>query len=91
MTLIWKIIVFAHKTHCFDWNVFPYSVSTQNIGSKWLNSNTELCLFVPSAATPEGLENIVVVNPLYPQISQLKLKSSTSTLYNKRAFQGLDR
>jgi RES domain-containing protein len=72
-----------------DWADFPYPLSTQLIGSNWLNSNQELCLIVPSAAIPEGMENIVIVNPNHPQIGNLKLSSATPNLYNKRAFQGI--
>ena len=72
-----------------DWADFPYPLSTQLIGSKWLNSNDELCLIVPSAAIPEGMENIVIVNPNHPQIGSLKLSYATPSLYNKRAFEGI--
>ncbi|NJK58637.1 MAG: RES family NAD+ phosphorylase [Pleurocapsa sp. SU_5_0] len=72
-----------------DWADFPYPLSTQLIGSNWLNSNQELCLIVPSAAIPEGMENIVIVNPNHPQIGDLQLTSTTPNLYNKRAFQGI--
>ncbi|MFM2313392.1 MAG: hypothetical protein RLZZ04_2668 [Cyanobacteriota bacterium] len=72
-----------------DWANFPYPLSTQLIGSNWLNSNEELCLVVPSAAIPEGMENIVIVNPNHPQIGNLKLSYATPNLYNRRAFKGI--
>ena len=72
-----------------NWAKFPYPISTQTIGSRWLESNKELCLIVPSVAIPEGMENIIIVNPNHPQISKLKLSSSTANLYNKRAFKGI--
>jgi RES domain-containing protein len=72
-----------------DWADFPYPLSTQLIGTSWLKSNQELCLIVPSAAIPEGMENIVIVNPNHPQIGDLQLTSATPNLYNKRAFQGI--
>lgn len=72
-----------------DWAEYPYPLSTQKIGSKWLIDQSELCLFVPSVAIPAGMENIIVVNPYHLEISNLKLISFEASLYNKRAFQGL--
>jgi RES domain-containing protein len=73
-----------------DWTNFPYPVSTQAIGSEWLLSNESLCLIVPSVAVPAGMENIAIVNPVHPEIKELKLSSVESSLYNKRAFQGIE-
>ena len=72
-----------------DWSQYPYPISTQEIGSNWLNESKTLTLFVPSVAVPAGLENIVVVNPRHPELSNLKLTSVESSLYNDRTFQGL--
>jgi RES domain-containing protein len=72
-----------------DWSQYPYPASTQNIGSEWLTNNTSLILVVPSVAVPAGMENIIVVNPLHPEIVSLKLVSVESSLYNQRAFKGL--
>ena len=72
-----------------DWQAFPHPTSTKDIGSAWLKSNRELCLFVPSAASPGGLENIVVINPNQPQIKNIKLVDTIPKIYNERAFQGL--
>jgi RES domain-containing protein len=72
-----------------DWSQYPYPSSTQKIGSRWLNSNSSLILIVPSVAVPAGMENIIVVNPLHPEMNQLKLLFTESNLYNNRAFRGL--
>ena len=72
-----------------DWSRYPYPLSTQEIGSQWLNEGNSLIQFVPSVAVPAGLENIAVVNPRHPEIEQLKLASVKSSLYNDRAFKGL--
>ena len=69
-----------------NWSRYPYLLSTQEIGSQWLNEGNSLILFVPSVAVPAGLENIVVVNPRHSEINQLKLSSVESSLYNDRAF-----
>ena len=72
-----------------DWSRYPYPLSTQEIGSQWLNEGSSLILFVPSVAVPAGLENIAVVNPRHPEIDRLKLASVESSLYNDRAFRGI--
>ena len=72
-----------------DWSQYPYPIGTQEIGSNWLNDCKTLALFVPSAAVPAGLENIIVVNPRHPELTSLKLTSVESSLYNDRTFQGL--
>ena len=72
-----------------DWSRYPYPLSTQEIGSQWLNEGNSLIQFVPSVAVPAGLENIAVVNPRHPEIEQLKLASVECSLYNDRAFKGL--
>jgi len=73
-----------------DWARFPYPGSTQQIGGDWLEQDGEFGLLVPSSAVPQGLEKIMVVNPLHPDITFLKLVSSTAELFNKRTFSGLD-
>ena len=72
-----------------NWSQYPYPLTTQKIGTQWLESNYSLLLIVPSVAVPAGMENIIVVNPLHPEIKLLKLISTESNLYNNRAFQGL--
>jgi RES domain-containing protein len=73
-----------------DWSRYPYPLSTQKIGSQWLNEASRLILFVPSVAVAAGLENIAVVNLRHPEIDRLKLVSVESSLYNDRAFRGID-
>ena len=69
-----------------DWADYPYPVSTQKIGSDWLKSKSSLGLLVPSCAVPAGLENIIILNPNHPDISKIKLISTSSDIYNSRAF-----
>ncbi len=69
-----------------DWAQFPHPVSTQTVGSKWLDSTNELGLLVPSAAVPHGLEYIVVINPRHPDCTNITLIDSTPELYNERVF-----
>jgi len=56
-----------------DWNYYPYPQSTRDIGSQWLRTCRQLAMIVPSAATPDGLESIIVINPLHNDIFFLKL------------------
>ena len=72
-----------------DWKDFPHPESTKKIGSAWLEKNAELCLFVPSAATPGNVENIIVVNPKHPQSQQIKLTKVIPEIYSDRIFKGL--
>ncbi|NQY35702.1 MAG: RES family NAD+ phosphorylase [Alteromonadaceae bacterium] len=71
-----------------DWADYPYPQSTQDIGAKWLACAKELFLKVPSVATPEGLESIIVVNPLHNDIDDLKFITAKNDFFNKRAFIG---
>jgi len=73
-----------------NWAQFPWPRSTQQIGGDWLEYGREFGLFVPSAAVPQGLEKNLVVNPRHPDVSSLKLVSSTAELFNKRIFSGFD-
>ncbi len=72
-----------------DWAAFPYPKSTQKVGGDWLDKSKELALLVPSAAVPQGLEKIVVINPYHKDCSQIRLIDATSDLYNKRTFSGV--
>jgi RES domain-containing protein len=72
-----------------DWARYPYPVSTQTIGGDWLDRGDDVGLLAPSAAVPEGLEHIVVINPRHPDCAKLRLIASTAELFNKRSFAGL--
>jgi RES domain-containing protein len=71
-----------------EWNVYPHPSSTREIGSAWLKERANTGLIVPSAATPDGLESIIIINPLHSGIKQLTLIDTKSTLFNERAFVG---
>jgi len=72
-----------------DWAAFPYPTSTQELGGDWLTRGKEVGLLVPSAAVPEGLEKIMVINPNHPDCSEVRLIKATANLFNKRTFLGL--
>ena len=71
-----------------NWNYYPHPKSTRDIGSEWLRGGRQIALIVPSAATPDGLESIIVINPLHSDIQFLKLIDTKDKIFNKRAFIG---
>jgi len=73
-----------------QWDVYPYSTATQQLGAQWLVSGKQLALQVPSAAVPGGLERCVVINSRHPAINLLKLVDQKSGIYSKRIFAGKD-
>ena len=72
-----------------DWADFPYPASSQAIGDQWLREAGNFGLIVPSCAVPEGLGEIMVVNPLHPGLRQVRLVEARSDIFNPRAFSGL--
>ena len=72
-----------------DWAAFPYPISTQTIGGDWLDKSEEVGLLVPSAAVPQGLERIIVINPRHQGSQYIQLIDSSPDLYNKRTFSGV--
>ena len=72
-----------------DWDLFPHPMSTRAIGSSWLTSKANVGLVLPSSATPGGLENIMLINPLVKGSEKINLVDSQSKLFNERAFVGL--
>lgn len=71
------------------WANYPYPASTQAIGDRWLEAVQNVALIVPSAATPDGIESIVLVNARHPDCNKIQLVDVKTKLFNERAFQGL--
>lgn len=71
-----------------DWNRYPYPASTQELGTRWHQKGSALGLRVPSVAVPGQLEDIIVINPLHPDVSYLKLTKTLELVFNPRAFAG---
>ena len=69
-----------------DWNSYPYSHSTQELGSDWLKLNEKVILLLPSAAVPGGLEKIALFNPKHADAKKLKLVGSLKEIYSPRMF-----
>lgn len=72
-----------------DWAQYPYPLSTQLIGDRWLMAGHELGLILPSAAVPGGMESIMLVNPQHSASQSIRLIRQISDLYNARAFSGI--
>jgi RES domain-containing protein len=72
-----------------NWQDYPHPNSTKKIGSAWLKYGKESSLFVPSAATPGNLEQIIVINPKHPDFRQIKLTQIIQPIYSDRIFKGL--
>jgi len=67
-----------------DWNSFPHSHSTQMIGDKFVKSNLNLCLKVPSAAV-QGNFNFLL-NPSHPEMKKVKIIKTEPYSFDKRLF-----
>ena len=72
-----------------DWSDFPYPASTQKLGTEFLQSGRALAIEVPSSAVTGGLECIIVINPLHPDIGKVRLIETHTQIYNVRAFSGV--
>lgn len=59
-----------------DWNNFPYSSSTSELGTKWIIANTSLILEVPDV-TIYGESNFLI-NPLHKDFNKIEMLSSES-------------
>ncbi len=58
--------------------------STQNIGDRWLSEKRSLLLEVPSILVPETWN--VLVNPLHPEASRLKITRTYEHTFDARFF-----
>ena len=57
-----------------DWDRLPHPVSTQRIGTDWLERATSLALRVPSTVQRPPPWN-VLVNPLHPDAHRIRVES----------------
>jgi RES domain-containing protein len=67
-----------------DWNMFPYSSTTQIIGDQFITEN-KYCVFqVPSAVT-QGDFNLLI-NPKHPEFKRVKTLGIEKFPFDKRIF-----
>jgi RES domain-containing protein len=64
------------------WREQPSSSAAQNFGSQWLRAKRNLSLQMPSVVIPE--ERTLLVNPLFPAMSELKPKKPRVFRFDER-------
>lgn len=62
----------------------PYSTKVQKAGDAWVRSASSLALRVPSAIVPR--ESNILVNPLHPRMSALRVLESGPLVWDARLF-----
>jgi RES domain-containing protein len=67
-----------------DWNAFPHSVSTQEVGDKFVASNKFCVLRVPSSVT-HGDYNLLV-NPNHSEFYRIKIVDKVRFPFDERIF-----
>jgi len=67
-----------------NWNSFPHSVTTQDIGNKFVMENKFCVLQVPSAVT-RGDYNLLI-NPNHKEFSKIKIVETERFPFDKRIF-----
>lgn len=67
-----------------DWQAFPHSLSTQQVGDTFVRQNKFLVLRVPSAVV-QGDFNYLV-NPAHPDFLKVKIVKTQEFTFDKRLF-----
>jgi len=68
-----------------DWKQYPFPISTQSIGTKWLAENNELVMKVPSVVI-EGDYNFLI-NPLHNLFSEVRIIEMKDFAFDTRLQQ----
>jgi len=79
-----EVQVIEEKLLPTDWNSFPHSPVTQNLGDNFVKENTNLMLKVPSAVVPGDFNYLI--NPRHPQINQVFIVSTNPFGFDERLF-----
>ena len=64
------------------WNAYPVPVSVTRMGDRWLTAGKTLLLKVPSVIVPS--EHNVIVNPMHPDFSKIKITATEKLVIDKR-------
>lgn len=67
-----------------SWATYPAPPVLQVIGNGWLRQRSALLLYVPSVIDP--LAQNVLINPLHPEASQVRLTDQQAFRYDDRLF-----
>jgi RES domain-containing protein len=68
-----------------DWNAIPWSNSTQELGTRWMQSLKYLAVSVPSVVI--ATERNILLNPAHPEFSKVKIGSPAPFRVDLRLFQ----
>lgn len=68
-----------------NWRDYPAPQELANVGTKWVLSNETLLLRVPSAVVEE--EYNILINPLHPDMNQVKILSIKKYRFDNRLLQ----
>ncbi|WP_448693969.1 RES family NAD+ phosphorylase [Pseudomonas rhizophila] len=72
------------KTLPDGWESLPADRPSMDFGTTWLKASTHLGLIVPSAVL--ALERNIVINPLHPAVSMIKVIEVFDFMYDSRMF-----
>jgi RES domain-containing protein len=72
------------ELHALPANWAEDIASTQSVGDRWLSERPSLLLEVPSALVPETWN--VLINPLHPEASLLKITKTYEHAFDTRLF-----
>ena len=67
-----------------DWADLPASNSAQEFGRRWLQSNSNLVMLVPSAIIPESTN--ALINPAHPAYANVELAIVRDFTFDARMF-----
>jgi RES domain-containing protein len=67
-----------------DWNIFPHTPSTQQIGDRFIADNKYCVLQIPSVVT-EGDHNLLI-NPNHENFKRIKIIATSTFPFDKRIF-----
>lgn len=65
-----------------NWRDWPAPEKLKNIGSKWIQSQSSLLLYVPSSVIP--MERNVLINPLHPEFKKVREKGVSNFRFDER-------
>ena len=68
-----------------DWDAFPHSDATQDLGTRWVEAERSAVLAVPSAALP--IAKNYLINPFHPDFRELEKGEPISFSWDARLFQ----
>ena len=65
-----------------NWRNYPYPLRLQEIGARWLDAGTSVCLLVPSVVIPQELN--FLINPLHADFGSLIFRNAVPFVFDPR-------